>query len=137
MSDMTEYAFTLFTSLFEATTPGPHFINERCFGEDFAQWLRERLEAHAVLARDPIQEDWGWVLPVLFRSRRFTLSVGVMDESIGRIPSQWRIGVAYEKFLNGITAWFQPVPLADPSDLACIVESLLRSETRMNDVRRE
>ena len=31
------------TDLFEHRTVAPHFINNCCFGEDFAQWLRSAL----------------------------------------------------------------------------------------------
>jgi hypothetical protein len=65
--------------LFEGTTPGPHFIDERCFGEDFAAWLSEHLKRRGLTPSPPIQEDWGWAV----------LSVGIMDESIGKIPSEW------------------------------------------------
>jgi len=34
---MIEQAFTLYTELFEVTTPKAHFINDRCFGEDSVQ----------------------------------------------------------------------------------------------------
>ena len=53
--------------LFEATTPGENFINDRCFGEDFAEWLGERLLPSVSPVSEPIQEDWGWVLLVEFQ----------------------------------------------------------------------
>ena len=43
---MIERSFTLRTDLSEGTAPGPHFINDRCFGEDFAVWQRERLQGN-------------------------------------------------------------------------------------------
>jgi hypothetical protein len=75
---MIERAFTLETDLFEATTPGPSFTNPRCFGEDFAGWLRERLHARGVAASEPIQEDWGWAMIAPFHGSRFILAIGVM-----------------------------------------------------------
>ena len=134
---MIEQGFCLFTDLFEATNPGPHFINPRCFGEDFALWLRERLEAKDIVATEPIQEDWGWVLLAPFRDRKFTLSIGIMDESIGCTPAEWRIGVSYEKPLNGIRAWFRPVPVSDLNDLAAILEGVLKSEDRIKQLTRD
>jgi hypothetical protein len=44
-----ELGFTLRTDLFEATTPGPDFINDRCFGEDFAIWRHWDYEKSAPL----------------------------------------------------------------------------------------
>jgi len=52
---MIERSFTLETDLFEATTPGKHFINPRCFGEDFAAWLRERLQERGVMLPNPFR----------------------------------------------------------------------------------
>lgn len=98
------------TDLFEVTTPGSHFINERCFGEDFAVWLRARFAAIGVECSEPIQEDWGWVLLVKQQKYTFTVSIGVMDESIGKVPAEWRIGVTYERALNGIRNWFRSPP---------------------------
>jgi hypothetical protein len=129
-----ERAFTLRTDLFEVTTPGPDFINPRCFGEDFARWLRERLQARDVVPSEPIQEDWGWAMVVPFQGSRFTLSIGVMDDSIGRTPAEWRVGVSYEKPLNGFRAWFRAPPVGVLSELADILEQALRSESRIWEV---
>jgi len=131
---MIERAFTLETDLFEATTPGAHFINPRCFGEDFARWLRERVQARGVDASEPMQEDWGWVMIAPFRGSRFTLSIGVMDESIGRAPAEWRVGASYEKPLNGFRAWFRSPPTSDLSDLAKLLDEILREESRFQNV---
>ena len=113
---MIEHAFTLQTDLFESTTPGPNFINSRCFGEDFARWLRERLQARTLTASEPIQEDWGWAMIIPFHDSRFTLAIGVMDDSIGRTLAEWRVGLSYEKPLNGFRAWFRRIPVADYDD---------------------
>ena len=131
---MIEQAVTLQTDLFEATTPGPNFINPRCFGEDFALWLVERLKKRNIEPSEPIQEDWGWALIVPYQGSRFTLSIGVMDESIGQMPAEWRVGVSYEKPLNGFRAWFRPPPTAELSRPASIVEEALRSEPRIQQV---
>ena len=131
---MIEQALTLRTDLFEATTPGPEFINPRCFGEDFALWLVERLKTRSIESSEPIAEDWGWALIVPFQGSRFTLSIGVMDESIGQTPSEWRVGVSFEKPLNGIRSWFRPPPSARLSQLAGTVEEVLRSEQRIQQV---
>jgi hypothetical protein len=131
---MVERSFTLLTDLFEATTPGPHFINERCFGEDFAIWLRERLQIRGLSPSEPIQEDWGWVLLVPFQKRKFTLSIGIMDDSIGKVPSEWRVGVEFEKLLNGVRAWFRGAPSGELAHLAGILEESLRNEPRIRHV---
>jgi hypothetical protein len=119
------------TDLFEATTPGSHFINDRCFGEDFAIWLSERLQLHGLRPSAPIQEDFGWVLLIPFQGRTFTLSIGIMDDSIGQVPSEWRVDVAFEKPLNGVRSWFRAAPSAELAHLAEILESSLQNEPRI------
>ncbi len=127
------------TDNFEATTPGPHFINPNCFGEDFAHWLQQRFAERGVVISDPVQEDWGWVLvataiirkgvapwttvereprgaptegrPYKLDQHNFTVSIGVMDESIGKLPATWRVGVSYEKGMNSFRKWFKAPPV--------------------------
>jgi hypothetical protein len=118
----------LSTDLFEATTPGPHFINDRCFGEDFAIWLSERLQLHGLTPSEPIQEDFGWVLLIPFQGRTFTLSIGVMDDLIGQVPSEWHVSVAFEKPLNGVRSLFRAAPSAELAQLAGLLESTLQNE---------
>jgi hypothetical protein len=125
---MHELALLVTTDRFEASTPGKNFINPRCFGEDFALWLRTRLVDQGLAVAEPIQEDWGWVLLVNFAGHRFTISIGVMDESIGNVPADWRIGVAYEKPLNSIRALFKPAPVKELESLFRNLEEILVAE---------
>jgi len=119
------------TDLFEATTPRPDFINDRCFGEDFAIWLSQRLQQHGLKPSEPIGEDFGWVLLIPFHGRTYTLSIGIMDDSIRQVPSEWRIDVVFEKPLNGVRSWFQPAPSAELAQLAGILERSLQNEPRI------
>lgn len=123
-----ERSYTLHTDLFEVTTPGDHFINERCFGEDFAAWLSEGLKRRGLTPSSPIQEDWGWAILISHKGHEFTLSVGIMEESIGKIPSEWRVGIAFEKPLNRVSSWFRAAPLAELVQMASVVEEILRAE---------
>ena len=116
------------TDRFEATTPGEHFINERCFGEDFARWLQTRLAEKGHDVSDPIQEDFGWVLIAQVGDRKFTISVGIMDESIGQVPATWCVAVAYEKPMNSFRAWFKPAPTESLQALFSEVRSILDRE---------
>jgi hypothetical protein len=125
---MIERTLTLRTDRFNVTTPSAAFINPRCFGQDFAVWLKRRLEEQGLIPSEPIQEDFGWVLLVPYRAHRFTVSIGVMDESIGRTPAEWSVGVAYEKPLNGFLAWFRHRPTAELADLSRVLEDALRSD---------
>ena len=107
---MLKRGITVTTIQFEVNTPQAHFVNERCFGEDFATWLRTRLEPAVTSVSDPIAEDWGWALIVEFDRIKWTIAIGIADDSIGQSPAEWRVDVAYEKSLNGISALFRKKP---------------------------
>jgi hypothetical protein len=127
---MIEQGVFVTTDLFKVTTPGEHFINPRCFGEDFSAWLRARLIAAGIETSEPIQEDWGWVLLVKQKGRTFTVSLGVMEESIGVVAAEWRVGLAYEKLINGIRGWLQPAPIDLFSSVFGQLRAVLSSEPR-------
>jgi hypothetical protein len=125
---MIERSTFVTTDLFEARTPGEHFINPRCFGEDFAAWLGDRLGSEAIETSETIQEDFGWVLLLGRPPRRFTLALGVMDESIGKVPAVWRVGVSFEKGLNGVRAWIRQPPVAELDEVFERVRAVLSAE---------
>ena len=104
---MRDCSFLLRTDAFEASTPSANFINRRCFGEDFASWLRGRFVERGVRVSEPIQEDWGWVLLVTRADHTFVVSIGVMDDSIGESPAEWRVGVTYERATNRLGHFFR------------------------------
>lgn len=107
---MVEHALWVTTDRFETITPSEDFINPRCFGEDFALWLKPRLAERGLRVSDPIQEDWGWVLLVNSAGYKFTITIGVMEDSIGNPTADWRVGVVDERGLNSIRTWFKPAP---------------------------
>jgi hypothetical protein len=109
---MHERAFTLKTDRFNSTESKPHFNNERCFGEDFSAWLAISLRSSGFEVSEPIQEDWGWCLIATQSGKKYTVSIAIMDESIGQVPTEWRVGVAYERPMNGLLSMLKPVPTA-------------------------
>ena len=120
---MSERAFTLQTNLFNASAPEPGFINPRCFGRDFATWLKDQLQERSLNPSDPIQEDFGWVLRVPYKRHTFTVSIGVMDDSIGRAPAEWRVGVSSEGLFSHAEAL---------AELARILEGSLTSDPHIS-----
>jgi hypothetical protein len=129
---MLERGVFVTTDLFEVTTPGEHFINPRCFGEDFAAWLRVRLIATGIETSEPIQEDWGWALLIKQQKRTFTVTLGVMEASIGVVPAEWRVGLEYERITNGIRGWLQPAPTELFSSVFEQLQAILSSEPRFD-----
>ena len=49
------------TGRFNATVVGEHFINDCCFGEDLAAWLRGELAKSGIECEEPGQEDWAGI----------------------------------------------------------------------------
>jgi hypothetical protein len=134
---MVEHVVWVTTDRFKASTPGPNFINPRCFGEDFALWLRPRLAEQGLAVSEPIQEDWGWVILVTLAGHTFTVSIGVMDESIGQVPADWRIGVDHEKPHNRIRTWFKPAPVESLLALFQELQAVLVSEPQFGVAEEE
>jgi hypothetical protein len=62
--------------------------------------------------------------------REVTISIAVMDESIGQVPADWRIGVDYEKPLNPIRKWFKPVPVKSLLTVFEELKAVLASESQ-------
>jgi hypothetical protein len=134
---MHELALSVTTDRFEAGTPGVNFINPNCFGEDFALWLRPRLADRGLIVSEPIQEDWGWVMLVTLAGSKFTISIGVMEESIGKVPANWRIGVAYERPLNSIRTWFKPAPVEALEAILRDLQNVLVSDPEFRVSKKE
>jgi hypothetical protein len=57
-----------------------------------------------------------------------------MDDSIGKVPSEWRVGIEFEKLLNGVRSWFRGAPSGELAHLAGILEESLRNEPRIRHV---
>lgn len=125
------------TDLFNASTASPDFINPRCFGEDFARWLSQRLIATGLEAPDILQEDFGWVVLQPFRGLVFTIAIGVADDSIGAVPASWYLSVGFEKSLNGLHTWFRPAPAAELYALLHLVSGLLQRDPRIQNIQSE
>lgn len=128
MLDVITQTLWVTTDRFEATTPGENFINPRCFGEDFAVWLHTSLTERGLDVSDPVQEDFGWVMLATVADLKFTISIGIMDESIGEVPATWCVAVTYEKPLNSFFKWFRPAPTESVNELFKKIQSALEAE---------
>jgi hypothetical protein len=134
---MTEKTITFLTDLFEVTTPGNHFINLRCFGEDLANWLIGRIQQQGISCEKAVQEDWGWVVRATYANARFTLFVGVMDDSIGQNPAKWQVSIGYERMGNKPANWFRPAPTNELVELARLIQEILDTEPHIQEIQTE
>lgn len=89
------------TNRFNLSETKPHFINEGCFGEDFAQWLRQRLSLEGVSVEDEWQEDWGWQMGAAVGMTNYLIGVSGMVDDSSNDPNQgeWRIMIEKQRSL--------------------------------------
>lgn len=120
------------TDLFNSTESKPHFINDRCFGEDLIAWLIANFSDHTFVLDEPFQEDWGWATLARRGKETFLIGAGIMDESIGTAPAEWIIIV--EKMRRFMI--FGSKKFANLAVLSDSIEKTLQGEDRINDIRR-
>jgi hypothetical protein len=81
------------TARFNLSQVGDRFINDCCFGEDFAAWLVEKLTSAGWVADEAYQEDWGWQVEVQRGTERYRLGAGGASEEDPARPNfgEWRL----------------------------------------------
>ena len=118
------------TDIFESKEVKPHFINDRCFGEDLAQWFVGAASGGEFTFSEPFQEDWGWVVFAETKDEKFVVGFGIMDESVGEDQADWLITVEKErKWMFGS----KDSPLR--SDLCDLIQNVLRDEPHIREIR--
>jgi hypothetical protein len=134
---MTRIDILFETDRFNVSNVMEHFINPGCFGEDVAEWLRQRLTEKGTTASTPGQEDWGWYLFAQRDSQHYFLGIsGYRRESAtGKNDGDWRVMVEKKRSIwekvrgtNKIT---------DDDSMLAIIEEILREQADIGDVRRE
>jgi hypothetical protein len=98
-------SITVETDMFEHREVKPHFINQCCFGEDFAAWLKHQLSPltdSGFIFSDPIQEDYGWGFWVSRGKDRFWVAISYVGDGPQEPPAQWVVSVNYDPGLNPI-----------------------------------
>ena len=129
--------FEVQTQRFNYTEVKPHFINPRCFGEDFAAWLAAALAplvAEGYEISEPSQEDYGWGFWVTRGKTTIWIAIGPLlepeDPREARPPSgtgQWLVIIAEEFGLNPLRHLFQrPNPTLVQTVGRAVKESLQR-----------
>lgn len=105
-----ENTFLVETDLFNHVTVHEHFINDCCFGEDFAAWLKAemRKRAEASTFSDIIQEDYGWGFWIRNRRDSFWVAISFVGDGAQTGPTaQWVISITPDYGLNIFKRLFQ------------------------------
>jgi len=123
---------TIVTDLFERKKVKPHFINPRCFGEDFAAWLRSEIASLSAVGfelSDIIQEDWGWGFWARYGRTPFWIGLGIEDESLDAPdqPARWLLFIEYDPGLNVFKRLFHRPDARAYSHLRDAIWQALRS----------
>ncbi len=102
------------TDKFEHREVKEHFINDCCFGEDFAAWLRDQirdLSSDGYIIGEPIQEDYGWGFWVEHDRRTFWVALSYAEEGAVQEPAHWVASVTWDPGFNLIQRFFRaPLP---------------------------
>jgi hypothetical protein len=100
---------TVETDQFEHRDVKPHFINPCCFGEDFAEWLKEEIsplrDAGFTFSK-VIQEDYGWGFWARHGKDPFWVALSYVGGGPQEEPAQWVMSVDYDPGLNLIKRLF-------------------------------
>src|SRR6476660_429349 len=94
---------TIETALFEHQEVKEHFINEFCFGEDFAAWLHPKLAKigpQGFTVEESIQEDNGWGFWVRRDKDAFWVELSFIADDTREGPAKWVVSVAYDADLH-------------------------------------
>ena len=82
------------TDLFAHDKVEDHFINECCFGEDFAEWLRRELRPlSGFVLSESVQEDYGWGLWAEHGRARIWIALSYCHAGPVRGPAEWVVTV--------------------------------------------
>jgi hypothetical protein len=89
-----------------------------------------------IASSEPIQEDWGWALLVDIRDHTFVIYIGVMDDSVGTSPAEWRVGVTYERFTNRLRHLFRKPDRRLFDQVCAALDSIVTADPRLHVVER-
>lgn len=127
-----EWSIAVETDLFEHREVRPHFMNPCCFGEDFAEWLREQLSPLAVSGytfSESIQEDYGWVFWVSHGKDRFRVAISYVGEGPQEPPAEWIVSVNPDAGLNPIKRLLHKADAAALAELRDRVQRALKANS--------
>ena len=134
---MTSFNILFETDRFNVSEVKEHFINPCCFGEDLAEWLRQRLAEKGVTAGTPGQEDWGWYLFAQQDSQRYFLGMGGYPGKggLGKNDGEWRIIVEKRRSIWEKLRGRNKITATDP--VVSIIEDILREQPDVRNLSRD
>jgi len=125
------------TNRFNLSEVKDHFINDCCFGEDLAEWLRGKLIEKGLTVTEPGQEDWGWYIEPAGASGKYSLGIGgISDGSINDgNQGEWRIMI--EKRVSIIDKLTGRNKMSQTDEMAVLIWKILEAETAFRNIHVE
>jgi hypothetical protein len=89
------------TARFNLSQAKPHFINDNCFGDDAAAWLRDKLLSLGIPTIEPAQEDWGWYIEATHAGSSYFIGIGGNPQTGAphKNAGEWRIMIEKHRSL--------------------------------------
>ena len=122
---------TFITDIFESSEVKPHSTNDRCFGEDVAEWLVEKTKGGEFTFGEPFQEDSGWAIPVEAGGEKFVVKIRIMEESIGEDQADWLISVEKVRKWKIFSSKDSPMRC----ELCDLIQNVLRDAAHIREIR--
>ncbi len=120
---------TVETGLFEHREVKPHFINDCCFGEDFAAWLLQRLsDLQGFEFSEAIQEDYGWGFFGTHGKDKFWIALSYVGDGPTETPAQWVVSISHDTGLNVFKKLFTKPDLSAMETLRARIRRELESK---------
>jgi hypothetical protein len=132
---MNAYHILFLSGRFNLSKVQPHFINDCCFGEDLAAWLKEKLAGRGVESSGPGQEDWGWYLNARLGDSSYFLAISGNSDDGARDQGEWRIIVKKRRSLWDVLAGRGRITADDP--MLTLVREVLTGQSDVSSLRCE
>jgi hypothetical protein len=125
------------TARFNLSEVKEHFINDCCFGEDLAAWLRGRLNSNGMRALEPYQEDWGWEFSVKDSVGSYYVGVGgnAAAGAANKNQGEWRVMISKRRSLWDRLTGKNKLSAGEP--IISSIRTVLEAETDFANFREE
>jgi hypothetical protein len=125
------------TNKFNLSEVKPDFINDCCFGEDFANWLGQELNLINIITTEPFQEDWGWAFYIKYKRHNYFIGVGGNADDLNKESNlgEWRVMV--EKKRSIIEKILGKNKLNKDDDIINFIHTIIMKQNDFHNIRIE
>jgi hypothetical protein len=123
-------------SQFNLSERRDYFVNDCCYGDDTARWLRHKLVRFGMHVTEPRQEDWGWYIKVQHGRSAYFFGIGGNAEGpTSGNEGEWRVMVEKRRsFTDKLVGKNQ---MAENEEILAVLIRLIENEPDMKFLRIE